>query len=64
MNKYAIVINGTVVNVALWDGETDWQPDGEFIQLDDDSRVGPGWAYVEGTFVEPVIDYDWITPDA
>lgn len=24
--RFAVVENGIVVNVVLWDGETDWQP--------------------------------------
>lgn len=53
--RYAIILNGEVVNVALWDGVTDWQPEGELVQLEDGSPVGPGWTYSDGVFVEPEV---------
>lgn len=53
MKRYAIVIDDLVTNVALWDGVTHWQPEGEVIELDDDSSVGPGWTYDDGEWVSP-----------
>jgi hypothetical protein len=54
MNKYAVVVNGVVTNVALWDGQTDWAPDGEVILLADGISAGPKWTYSNGIFTEPV----------
>lgn len=52
VNKYAIVKDGVVVNVALWDGESDWSPsEGEAILCPDD--VSPGWLYENEIFVDP-----------
>lgn len=53
MSRYAIVENETVTNVALWDGEMEWKPNGQVIQLPEDSSVGPGWGYVNGEWIEP-----------
>jgi hypothetical protein len=50
MSNYALVRNGKVVNVVVWDGESDYQPDGELVPLD--GPGGIGWDYVDGTFVD------------
>lgn len=53
MNKlYAVVENGVVINVALWDGVTEWGPGvGDVIETD--GTVGPGWLYSDGVFTPP-----------
>lgn len=51
-NTYAVIENGTVVNVVLWDGESDWSPDiGIAVPAGDD--VGIGWSYKKGKFTPP-----------
>lgn len=50
--KYAQIINGTVRNVIVWDGETELAIDGELIKLDD-MKAGPGWTYDGTTFTPP-----------
>ena len=49
-NRYAIIKNGIVVNVALADAEiasaNDW------IACPD---AGPGWTYADGVFTAPVV---------
>jgi hypothetical protein len=55
-NRYAIVLDGTVINLATWDGESDWSPpEGEAVQCG--REVGIGWTYEDGEFspaeVEP-----------
>lgn len=50
--KYAQIIDGTVVNVIVWDGETDLGLDGELVNVDD-TPCGPGWTVVDGEFVAP-----------
>lgn len=42
MMRYAIVKDGVVVNVILWDGEDDYAPDGLAVQSDE---AGIGWTY-------------------
>jgi hypothetical protein len=47
---YAIIENEKVVNVVIWDGESDWLHEGEAVEL-----TGPGgidWDYIDGEFVD------------
>lgn len=53
MTRYAVVVDGQVVNLILWDGETPYEPEGVAVALDADSPVGPGWAQVDGEWVAP-----------
>jgi len=49
--RYAIVINGAVANVVIWDGVAQWTPDqGEAVACPDE--VGIGWTY-DGEFSAP-----------
>lgn len=47
VNRYALVCDGAVTNVVLWDGESEWAiPDGcELVALTDDQLVNPGDTY-------------------
>lgn len=55
MMKYAIILDGLVIGVAIWDGKAEWNPTcDELVELSDDSAIGPGWSYVNGEFVAPV----------
>jgi hypothetical protein len=61
MKTFALVSDGTVLNVILWDGETPVDfgdvevvesphvigEDGEIASL-----ISPGWSYVDGQFVD------------
>ncbi|EGT0661954.1 hypothetical protein [Citrobacter portucalensis] len=55
MNKnqiYAVVNNGVVVNIAVWDGESEWKPtDG--IAVLAEGGVGIGWLYDGKKFIKP-----------
>lgn len=53
-NTYAVIENGTVVNVVLWDGESEWSPDNG-IAIPAADGVGIGWSYAEGVFTAPYI---------
>lgn len=53
MNKYAIVKDEEVVNVALWDGEAEWQPDGQIVEVPSGLSVGPGWRFADGQWTAP-----------
>jgi hypothetical protein len=43
MDTWAVIEAGKVVNVVVWDGESDYQPDGELVPLD--GPGGIGWDY-------------------
>ena len=54
-SRYAHVANGKVDTISLWNGETDWSPDGDVSLhlLEDDSPVGPGWTFDGSAFAPP-----------
>lgn len=49
---YAVVENEIVVNVILWDGESEWSPDNG-VAIIADSGVSIGWSYVDEVFTPP-----------
>jgi len=54
MKKYAIIENGIVVNVAAWDGESEWSPAAGQTAVDlGDSGAWIGWSYADGVFTAP-----------
>lgn len=46
-NNYAVIIDGTVVNIIVWDGEAEFSlPEGTTIQLiEEDQFVDIGYGY-------------------
>lgn len=56
MSRYAVVCDGEVTNVCMWDGKSAWDP-GEGCtvhKLPDDSPAGVGWTRAgNGRFVAP-----------
>lgn len=50
--KYAIIKDGTVINVILWDGQTDVGITDQLVELGD-NRAGVGWTYDGTTFTAP-----------
>ncbi|WP_312387869.1 tail fiber assembly protein, partial [Atlantibacter hermannii] len=53
-NSYAVVKDGIVINIVVWDGETKWQPD-EGYAVKTDGSVGIGWLYDGETFTPPPV---------
>ncbi|WP_312773361.1 tail fiber assembly protein [Atlantibacter hermannii] len=53
-NAYAVVKDGIVINIVVWDGETEWQPD-EGYAVKTDGSVGIGWLYDGETFTPPPV---------
>lgn len=51
---YAVIENNTVVNVVLWDGESEWAPDNG-VAIPATDGVGIGWLYADGTFTAPAV---------
>lgn len=55
--RYAMIRNGIVENISLWDGDTKkWQPPEGFIVIPAPDHVGIGWRYDDGVWSEPVIE--------
>lgn len=55
-NRYAIVVDDLVTNVVLWNGTSEYTPDGTLVQITDESLVpGPGWGYEEGKWIAPLL---------
>jgi GH25 family lysozyme M1 (1,4-beta-N-acetylmuramidase) len=52
LKTYAHIIDGAVVNVSLWDGESDWTPAEETVEIPEGVSAGIGWDYVDGKFVD------------
>lgn len=52
---YSIVQDGIVVNMVVWDGETEWAPPegSAAIVVPEGSGVSIGWAYADGKFTAP-----------
>jgi hypothetical protein len=53
INRYAIVEDGTVVNVALWDGTTEWDGNEGAVLLPENSPVDLGYTYDGLNFTAP-----------
>ena len=54
IQNYAIIRDGVVVNVCVWDGVTTWQPpQGCIVVPINSSRAGIDWTYAEDTFTAP-----------
>ncbi|EFH7921060.1 hypothetical protein GJ338_03690 [Escherichia coli] len=57
---YAVVNNGIVVNIAVWDGESEWEPtDGVAVLAED--GVGVGWSYDGEKFIKPASKPETVT---
>ncbi len=55
--KYAVILDGQVVNVVLWDGEAEWSPGEEYSVIDCGEEVGIGWTWnTDDGFIEPVVE--------
>lgn len=65
MKYMAHIVQGKVVNVSLWDGQSDWNPEGQLVELPTKEYVDPesgqrkvrvlagiGWDYVDGEFID------------
>lgn len=42
--RYAVILNGVVVNIVLWDGVTEWNPGDEYTVIDSETlQIGDPW---------------------
>jgi hypothetical protein len=55
--NYAIIddSNNLVINVAVWDGTTPWDPGAGLyaVLIPEGSQAGIGWTYEDGEFIPP-----------
>ena len=53
-HTYAVVTDGTVTNVVVWDGDTPWTPPAgsEAVRVEEGVPAGIGWEYLDGEFVD------------
>jgi len=56
--RHAIIENNTVINVALWDGETEWTPPENTIVVSCADDVGPDWLYDGVNFTAPTLNQE------
>lgn len=50
--NWALIKNGVVVNIVVWDGEGDIFSDYTSVCIDN-ITCGPGWTYKSGNFTPP-----------
>ena len=55
VKRMAMVLNGVVQEVAVWDGITPWNPGDQYFLVDvtDNPKVESGYIYVNGVFSAP-----------
>lgn len=54
MKKIALIRNGTVENIAVWDGISEWNPGKEYELVDvTETAVGIGYTYDGVSFIAP-----------
>ena len=51
--RYAILRGNEVVNVTIWDGVSEWQPDEGCTAIECPDDAGPGWTYENGEWAAP-----------
>ena len=60
IHDWACIEDEHVVMVVRWDGLTVWPPAERYLMVDltDHPRVGSGWTYRDGQFIDerPVVD--------
>jgi hypothetical protein len=56
MNRYAHVVDGEVINVILWSGESPYSVStGALELLEEGSEVGIGWKQESGEWIAPPV---------
>ena len=57
VSRWAIIRDGVVENVCLWDGDTSkWKPEAGRDAVPAPDHVGIGWAYDGQDWAEPVVE--------
>jgi hypothetical protein len=54
--RYAMIRDGVVENVSLWDGDLNrWQPPEGIVCIPAPDHIGIGWSWDGSNWIEPVI---------
>lgn len=58
IKRYAVILNGKIDNICLWDGVTPWTPEAgaQVIEAGDD--WGVGGLYANGVYAQPLAEPD------
>lgn len=57
--KFAVVVDNKIVNIALWDGVSEWSPEGEIIDMSElPAGCSIGWELVNNVWVDPQPEVD------
>ena len=52
--RYAMIKDGIVQNVCLWDGDTNtWTPPDGYLVIPAPDHIGTGWGYLDGVWTPP-----------
>ena len=52
LKTFAHIVEGKVVNLSVWNGESDWTPDQEVVEISEGLQAAIGWDYIDGQFVD------------
>lgn len=52
VKQIAHIVDNIVVNVSLWDGESEWESSDLIVEIPKDIPVGIGWGYINNSFVD------------
>lgn len=54
-DRYALVFNGVVTGITIWDGVSEYNPGDhlEKVAIGDIADVEVGWTYEDGVFIAP-----------
>lgn len=52
IKNMAQILDGIVVNVSLWDGISEWNPEHNIVEIPEDSHAGIGWSYINNEFID------------
>lgn len=53
--RYAVVRDGAVINIAVWDGVSEWTPPEGDTAIECPDEVGIGWTRADDEWVAPEI---------
>jgi hypothetical protein len=52
LKTMAHIVNGKVVNVSLWNGQSPYTPGEELVEIPEGTTAGIDWDYTNGKFVD------------